>query len=107
MHLKQPRFTYSACGSFTKNKERIQKVKETGDTKYIYRNELDKACFQHNMAHKDYKMDIEEVLLLWIINLLIKNSQAAVLNLCEINNLQMNFINQLLKKEKKKSIFIN
>ena len=107
MHLKQPRFTYSACGSFTKNKERIQKVKETGDTKYIYRNELDKACFQHNMAHKDYKMDIEEVLLLWIINLLIKNPQAAVLNLCEINNLQMNFINQLLKKETKKSIFIN
>ena len=107
MHLKQPRFTYSACGSFTKNKERIQKVKETGDTKYIYRNELDKACFQYNMAHKDYKMDIEEVLLLWIINLLIKNPQAVVLNLCQINNLQMNFINQLLKKEKKKSIFIS
>ena len=38
MHLKQPGFTYSACGAFTKNKERIQKFKETGDTKYIYRN---------------------------------------------------------------------
>ena len=47
MHLKQPGFTYSACGPFTKNKERIQKFNETGDTKYIYRNELDKACFQH------------------------------------------------------------
>ena len=48
MHLKQPRFTYSACGPFTKNKERIQKFKETGDTSYIYKNELDKACFQHD-----------------------------------------------------------
>ena len=35
MHLRQPQFTYSACGPFTKNKERIQKFKETGDTKYI------------------------------------------------------------------------
>ena len=39
MHLKQPRFTYSACGSFTKDRERIQKFKETGDTNCIYRNE--------------------------------------------------------------------
>ena len=45
IHLKQPGFTYSACGTFTENKERIQKLKETGDTKYIYKNELDKACF--------------------------------------------------------------
>ena len=55
MHLKQPGFTYSACRPFTKNKERIQKFKETGDTKYIYRNELDKACFQHDMAYGDFK----------------------------------------------------
>ena len=55
MHLKQPGFTYSACGSFTKNKERIQKFKETGDTSYIYKNELDKACFQHDMAYGDFK----------------------------------------------------
>ena len=48
MHLKQPGFTYSACGSFTKNKERIQKFKEAGYTSYIYKNELDKACFQHD-----------------------------------------------------------
>ena len=47
MHLKQPGFTYSACMSFTKNKERIKKFKETGDTSYIYENELVKACFQH------------------------------------------------------------
>ena len=57
MHLKQPGFTYSACGPFTKNKQRIQKFMETGDINYIYRNELDKACFQHNMAYnfKDLK----------------------------------------------------
>ena len=55
MHLKQLQFTYRACGPFTKNKERIQKFKETGDTSYIYKNELDKACFQHDMAYGDFK----------------------------------------------------
>ena len=55
MHLKQPGFTYSACGPFIKIKERIQKFKETGDTSYIYKNELDKACFQHDMAYGDFK----------------------------------------------------
>ena len=55
MHLKQLGFTYSACGTFTKNKEIIQKFKETGDSRYIYRNELDKTCFQHDMAYEDFK----------------------------------------------------
>ena len=55
MHLKQPGFTYSACKPFTKNKERIQKFKEMGYTKYIYKNELDKTCFQHDMAYEDFK----------------------------------------------------
>ena len=55
MHLKQPGFSYSACGPFTKNKERIQKIKETGDNSYIYKNELDKACFQRDMAYGDFK----------------------------------------------------
>ena len=55
MHLKQPGFSCSACGPFTKNKEPIQKFKETGDTSYIYKNELDKACFQHDMAYGDFK----------------------------------------------------
>ena len=50
MHLKQPGFTYSACGPFTKNKERIEKFMKTGNTDFIYKNELDKACFQHHMA---------------------------------------------------------
>ena len=55
MHLKQPGFTYSACGPFTKNKERIRKFKETGDTDYIYKNELGKACFQHDLAHGNFR----------------------------------------------------
>ena len=55
IYLKQPRFTYIACGPFTKNKERIQQFKETRDTNYIYKNELDKAYFQHDMAYGDFK----------------------------------------------------
>ena len=55
MHLRQPGFTYSACGPFTKKKERIQKFKETGDSRHIYRNELDKACFQGDMTYQDFK----------------------------------------------------
>ena len=55
VHLTEPKFTYSACGPFTKHKQRIQKFKETGDTKYIYRNELDKACFTHDAAYSDSK----------------------------------------------------
>ena len=51
MHLKPPGFTYSACGPFTKNKERIEKFMQTGNTDFIYKNELDKACFQHDMAY--------------------------------------------------------
>ena len=52
IHLRQPGFT---CVPFTKDKERIQKFKQTGDSRYIYRNELDKACFQHDMAYGDFK----------------------------------------------------
>ena len=51
MNLKQPGFTYSACGPFTKNKERIEKFMQTGNTNFIYKNELDKACFQDDMAY--------------------------------------------------------
>ena len=55
MYLKQPGFTYSACGPFTKNKERTEKFMQIGNTNYIYKNELDKACFQHNMAYAKTK----------------------------------------------------
>ena len=103
-------------------KGRIQKFKETRDSRYTYRNELDKACFQHDMAYGYFKdfarktdsykvltdktfillkiknmMDIKEVLLLWFKNFLIKRLLVEQLNLRQINNLQMNFINQLLE----------
>ena len=54
MHLRRPGFTYSACETFTKNKEIIKKFKKTGDSRYIYQNEL-AACFQHDMVHGDFK----------------------------------------------------
>ena len=55
MHLKQPGFTYSVCGPFTKHAERIKKFKQTGNTSYIFKNELDKACFKHDSTYADYK----------------------------------------------------
>ena len=55
MHLRQSQFVYSACGPLTRHKERIKKFKQTGDTCYIYRNDLDKACFQHDSAYADNK----------------------------------------------------
>ena len=53
MHLRQLGFTYSAGRPFTKNKERIQKLNEIGDSWYIYQNELGKGCFQHGMVYGD------------------------------------------------------
>ena len=104
MRWKQPGFIYSACGSFAKNKERIQKFEEIGDSKYIYRNELDKGCSQHDMAYGDFKeliritasdkvleirhllllkiqnmMNVKEDLLPWFITFLIKSQQLVVL----------------------------
>ena len=55
IHLRQPQFTCSACGPFTKREQRIQKFKETGNTNYIYMNKLDKACFTHDAAYSDSK----------------------------------------------------
>ena len=55
MHLRQPQFVNSACGPFDRHKGRIKDFKRTGDTRYIYRNELDQACFQHDSAYADHK----------------------------------------------------
>ena len=62
MHLRPPQFIYSACGPFTRHKERIKKFKPTGDTRLLYRNELDKACFKHDAAYAKYK-DVENRLI--------------------------------------------
>ena len=55
LHLKQPRFTYNACGPFSKHRERIQKFRETGNLKRLYRIELHKVCFAHDAACSDNK----------------------------------------------------
>ena len=106
MYLKHPKFTCGVCGPFTKNKERIKKFKETGHSRYIYKNQIDKACFQHDMAYEDFKYlakrtasdkvlrnkhlislkiqkmtDIKEFLLLWFINFLIKKPKLVVLKM--------------------------
>ena len=64
MNLKQREFTYTAFGPFTKNKETTKNFKETGDSRYIYQNELDKARFQHDATYGDFKDSIEEHLLI-------------------------------------------
>ena len=73
MHLKQPGFTYSTCGPFTKNKERIEKFMQTGNTDFIYKNELDKACLQHDMAYGKSKKvsEIKHLKLRLIRNMMI------------------------------------
>ena len=101
MHFRQCRFKCSACGPFTKSKTIIQKFKQTRDFRYIYKNDLDKACFQHDMAHGDFierliltkyyairhlqllaihiRMDIIANLHHWSTNSLVKNLQTSLL----------------------------
>ena len=55
MYLRQPGFTWSVYGTFIRHKEGIQKFKETGDWRYIYQYELDKSCFQQDMAYSYFK----------------------------------------------------
>ena len=65
MHLKQTGFTYTACGSFTKNKERIQKFMQTGDVHHIYGNDLVKICFQHDMPYGSYEVLVKRTIKFW------------------------------------------
>ena len=62
MHLRQPQFVYSACGPFTRHKERIKEFKRTGDTRLLYRNKLGKASFKYDAAYTKYK-DVENRLI--------------------------------------------
>ena len=126
MQLKQPGFTYSACGTFTKNKERIEKFMQTRNTDFICRNELDKACFKHDMAYgkskdlakraqsdkvlrdKAYKISSDSKyhgyqrgLESMVYSFFIKSLVEVVLLMSQIINLQMSFIYQLLKNLRK------
>ena len=134
MHLKQPGFTYSACGPFTKNKERIQEFMEEGNTNYIYKNDLDRACFQHDMAYgkykdlskrkesnkvlrdKDFKIAsnpeydrYQRGLTSMIFRFFDKKSDSGgALNLYQISyNLQMNLINQLLENTNEEKFILH
>ena len=61
--LRQLGPTYCSFGTFTKSKERVQNFKETGDLQYIYQNELNEICFQHDIAYGDFK-DLTKFLVL-------------------------------------------
>ena len=123
MHLKQSGFTYNACGLFTKIEERIQKFLRLENIENIYKNDLDKAYFQHDMAYRKYKdlnkrTQSDKVLRDKAFEIasnpksdgykfLDKNLQWLLLNLCRISQfelMQVNFINQLLENVKKKSL---
>ena len=130
MHLRQPGFTYSACGPFTKNKERIEKFMQTGNTDFIYKNELDKACFQHDMAYgksKDFikRTQSDKVLrdkafkiasnpkydgyqrgLASMAYKFFDKNLVEVVLLNQIISWQIKFINLLLENLKKKGVFI-
>ena len=104
MHLRQPAtleksgFTYSVCGPFTESKERMQKFKETGDSRYFYQNELERACFQHGTACGDFKDLLEEQFLIkyCVIKHLIL---LKIQNMMDINvDLLQWFTNFLIKK---------
>ena len=121
--LKQPGFTYSTCSPLTKKQEKNEKVKQTGKTGYIYKNDFEKACFQHDMAYGKQKdltkrtqsdkaltdkafkvmMDIEED---YLESFLIKNLKTVVSLRLQISlflisyNLKVNLINFLLENLK-------
>ena len=125
LHLKQPGFTYSACGPFTRNKERIEKFMQTGNTDFIYNNELDKACFEHDMAYgksndltkrtqsdkvlrdKAFKIasvtkyDGQQKGLAWMVyKFFDKKSSGSGVTLNQIISLEMNFIGRLLENSR-------
>ena len=99
MHLKQPGFTYSACGPFTKNKERTQKFKETGDTKYIYKNEQIFTNYKLQIFLKFYS-----ILKFYSLQIFDKNAAGSGVNM-QIMRLfwteLKNYINQLLENLRK------
>ena len=101
--LKQPGFSYSASGPFTKNKERVETYIQTANTDHICRDDPDKACVQYDMAYGKYidltkrtqsdkflkdkglkllpiqnMMDIKEDYLQWFTSFLTKNLLAVM-----------------------------
>ena len=121
-HLRQQEFTHSACVPFMKNKERTQKFKETGDSRYISQKELalknsllSKILLEEQLLIKYFMIkhlillkiqnmrDIKEVLLQWSLSFLIKKLLVVVLKMkiFLIMNYQKNYINQFLENLRK------
>ena len=100
IHLKQPGFTYGACVSFTKNKWRIQKFKETVDSRYINKNQLDKAFFQHDMVDGHFK-DLAKRTASAKFHEIKHLQLLEILNMIDIKEvLNLSFINMLIRKTK-------
>ena len=131
MHLKEPGFAYNACGPFTKNKERIEKFMQTGNTDFTYRNELGKVCSQHDIAYdkskvltkrtqsekvlgdktfkiaSDPKYDgYQRGLASMIYKIFDKKSSGSGVANSQITNSQMNFIGRLLENSRDASLFV-
>ena len=99
MHLKQPGFNYSACGPCIENKERIQTFKETGDKNYMYRNELDKVCFQHGMTYGDFKDLVRRV----ASGKVLRNKAFNIAKNCKYDGYQRGLASMVYKFFDKKS----
>ena len=102
-HLKQPQFTYSACGPFTKNKERIEKFMQTGNTNSIFKNELDKACFQHRMANHKTKDLVKRTK----SNKVLKDKAFQIASYSKYDGCQRGLASMLYKFFDKQSVSIN
>ena len=99
MHLRQPAFVYSACGPFTRHKERIKEFQRTGDARFIYRNELDKACFQHDSAYADHKDLINRT----EVDKVLKDKAYDIASNPEYDGYQRGLVNMVYKFSDKKS----
>ena len=99
LHLKQPEFTYSACRSFTKHRERIQKYRETDDLKHLYRNELGKACFAHDLAYSYSKYLAKRT----ISNNILKNRVYEIARNCGYDRHQRALVSMICKIFDKKN----
>ena len=62
MHLRQPQFTYSACGPFTKHKQRIQMFKEKRKVQAAFKDNIWDADFADMQLLSKYNKGIRFLL---------------------------------------------
>ena len=98
MHLRQLRFTYSACGPFIKNKEKSEKKNknknETVDSRYIYQNKLDKACFQQDRHMEILEIYLEEQ---WLLIKYYVMKHLILLKIKNIMNINVDLLQWFIK----------